>query len=295
MGFRRVFCAILIMGISQWSQSAMAAPVAVDGRVAISTYGDGPDVLLIPGLASSEHVWDRTVSHLKGRYRVHVVQVFGFAGAPPQANREGALIVPVTDAIHRYLVDRHLAPVSVIGHSLGGLMGMELALRHPSDVRRLMIVDALPFFGAIFGARDVQSVVGRATSLRDSMLHETRAAYIAGAERMVPSLVKTTGPEADVVKAASIASDQRVVARAMYEDMTTDLADDVSKIRQPTVLLYPWDKDSGMDATMVDRFYHAQYATYPNVTFARIDGSRHFIMIDQPEVFETQVDAFLRK
>jgi pimeloyl-ACP methyl ester carboxylesterase len=32
----------------------------------------------------------------------------------------------------------------------------------------------------------------------------------------------------------------------------------------------------------------------PNKTMVRIDGSFHFIMLDQPDVFAAQVDAFLK-
>ena len=37
----------------------------------------------------------------------------------------------------------------MIGHSMGGLIGMLLVKTHPERVGRLMVVDTLPFFGVL--------------------------------------------------------------------------------------------------------------------------------------------------
>ncbi|GAN67747.1 hypothetical protein AA0473_0516 [Acetobacter orleanensis NRIC 0473] len=156
-----------------------------------------------------------------------------------------------------------------------------------------MIVDSLPFFGAIFGASDVEAIRSRATGMREAMVKESQAVYAAGAVRMTPMMVRTAGAPAAVVTRASAASDHRVVAQAMYDDMTTDLRQTIAKIKLPVTLLYPWDSVSGMTAASTDSFYHAQYAALQGMTFQRIDASRHFIMIDQFDVFAAAVDKFL--
>jgi len=48
-----------------------------------------------------------------------------------------------------------------------------LAIQHPEDVDRLMIVDSLPFFGVFFGAKDTAAVAPQAAAMRDSILAET--------------------------------------------------------------------------------------------------------------------------
>ena len=45
---------------------------------------------------------------------------------------------------------------------------------------------------------------------------------------------------------------------------------------------------------MFDGLYRQSYAALPNKTITRIDGSLHFIMLDQPALFATQVDTFLK-
>jgi pimeloyl-ACP methyl ester carboxylesterase len=181
----------------------------------------------------------------------------------------------------------------VIGHSLGGLMGMMLVLQHPEDAGKLMIVDSLPFFSVLFGASDAAAATPQAAAMRDSILNETQDAYAQGEREFLGSLVKS--PEG--LKAAihwAITSDKSVVARGMYEAMTTDLRPRLHEIKTPITMLYPWDASTGMPQAAADGLYRQNFAALPNKTITRIDNSFHFIMLDQPDAFATQVDAFLK-
>jgi Niemann-Pick C1 protein len=62
--------------------SASAAPFASD-RISVRVEGEGPDVVLVPGLGSSPQAWASTVAAVPG-YRYHLVQVKGFAGLPAE-------------------------------------------------------------------------------------------------------------------------------------------------------------------------------------------------------------------
>jgi pimeloyl-ACP methyl ester carboxylesterase len=238
-------------------------------------------------------VWDTTVTPLEGRYRLHIVQVAGFAGSPSRANAQGLIIQPTVEAIDAYIKTTKLKAPPVIGHSLGGLMGMMLVLQHPEDASKLMIVDSLPFFSALFGANDATAATPQATAMRDAILNETQDAYAQGESAFLRSLVKS--PEG--LKAATrwaVASDKSVVARAMYEDMTTDIRPRLHEIKMPVTMLYPWDPSTGIPQAAVDRLYLESFASLPNKTLLRIDGSFHFIMFDQPDRFAAQVDTFLK-
>jgi len=265
----------------------------VSDRITVTVRGQGPDVVLIPGLASSGAVWDATVRHLEGHYRLHIVQVVGFAGAPARANAQGPIIQPTLDALDAYIKTNKLKSPKVIGHSLGGLMGMMLALQHPEDVGSLMIVDSLPFYGVLFGANDVATAIPQAAAMRDSIITETQDAYAQGEREFLHSLVKS--PEG--CRAATqwaVASDKSVVARAMFEDMTTDIRPRLHEIKMPVTILYPWDSSTGMPQAVVDGLYRESFAPLPKKTILRIENSFHFIMLDQPNVFAAQVDAFLK-
>jgi pimeloyl-ACP methyl ester carboxylesterase len=261
-------------------------------RISVTVEGQGPDVILIPGLTCSSAVWDTTAAHLKGHYRLHLVQINGFAGTPAQANAEGPVVQPTLDAIDAYIKTNQLKSPYIIGHSLGGTVGMMLALQHPEDVGRLMIVDALPFTGFIFGATDVDSAKEIAGKMRDDTLKESQDAYARGEKRFLSILVKSPDGR-EIATQWAVTSDKSVVARASYEDLTTDLRPDLKNIKIPATVLYPWDNSSPYSQSMTDKFYQQNFEDLPHATFARVDGTYHFIMLDQPEAFLVQVDKFL--
>lgn len=270
------------------------AHAAPSDRIAVTVTGQGPDVILIPGLASSGAVWDATVKQLACSHRVHVVQVAGFAGASVGGNGEGPVFDPLVEAVDGYIKSAGLKSPAVIGHSMGGLTGLALARRHPEDLSRLMIVDSLPFYSVLFSpSATVEAVKPQAAAMRDGMAAMAPETFAAQQAMTMPRLVKS--PEG--LKTAlewSKASSQSVVARAMYDVLTTDLRGELASVTTPTTMLYPYDPVMGAPQATIDQTYAGAYAALRGVRLERIDGSFHFIMLDQPAAFAAAVDRFLK-
>jgi len=296
--FRLMIMLIAILAATGVFWPVHAAPVAVPSaaapRFTVEVTGQGPDVILIPGLASSAAVWDNTVKQLRGRYRLHVIQIAGFAGTPAGANAEGPILQPAVDALDGYIRSAKLKAPAVIGHSMGGLMGLMLARQHPEDLGRLMVVDSLPFYAVLFSPQaTVEGVRPQAAVMRDMAMTSTPEQWAAGQARTMTRLVKS--PTAlKAATEASIASDPSVTGRALYDDLTTDLREEIAAIRTPTVMLYPWDEATGAPQSAYDALYTGAYAPMTSATVKRIDGSLHFIMLDQPAAFAAEVETFLK-
>src|SRR4051812_20405849 len=84
-------------------------------RFSVVVEGSGPDLILIPGLTSSRHVWDQAVASLGGHYRVHRIQIAGFGGEPARGNAAGPVLGPVVEEIHAYILANHLRRPMVAG------------------------------------------------------------------------------------------------------------------------------------------------------------------------------------
>ncbi|MDP3379399.1 MAG: alpha/beta hydrolase, partial [Brevundimonas sp.] len=59
---------------------AQSAQAFTSDRLSVEVLGAGPDVILIPGYASSREVWRAEAERLSATHRVHMVQLAGFAG-----------------------------------------------------------------------------------------------------------------------------------------------------------------------------------------------------------------------
>ena len=260
---------------------------------------DGPeqpigDIILIPGLSSSPEVWDGLTEALKDRYRIHRIHVQGFAGAPAEDNATGPVAAPVAEDIARYISEQRLTKPAVIGHSMGGTIGMMLAARHPDAVGKLMVVDMVPFMGAMFGppGTTAESVAPIAEQIYQGMANSPPEAYNAQAEASVTGMINTESLRAGPLEDTRT-SDQAVSSSAFRELILSDLRPELPRITAPTEVLYVKFNDPRMTPEITDAIYQASFATLPGVELKRIDDSAHFIMLDQPERFLAEVNAFL--
>ncbi|HAV50198.1 MAG TPA: alpha/beta hydrolase, partial [Brevundimonas sp.] len=81
---------------------AQSAPTFTSDRLSVEVLGSGPDVIFIPGYASSREVWRAEAERLSTTHRVHMVQLAGFAGEP-WVHGDGPFVQPVIDDLARYI------------------------------------------------------------------------------------------------------------------------------------------------------------------------------------------------
>lgn len=279
----------LILGFLAPALAHAAEPT----RFTVEVRGSGPDVILIPGLASSRAVWEPTAKALEGRYRLHVVQVNGFAGAPAGGNAHGPIVDGIVEELAAYVADNKLDRPAVIGHSMGGFTGLALARRHPESVGRLMVVDALPFFSVLINAKDAQAAEPMAAQTRQNFTTMSDADLLAVQTRTMNNLVKDEQGRKDAV-AWSMASDRAVVGQVTYEIMTSDLRGELAAIETPVTVLYAKDASMGFLGNFIGGLYKDNYASLPGAKVILVDNALHFIMLDQPEVFLREVETFLK-
>ena len=291
-----VIAGVVLLVVPVRAQGTVDAKLFVPTRFTVVDAGTmgKPDVVLIPGLASSRAVWDAEAKLLAPNYRLHLVQVDGFAGAPAGPNATGLILPAVMEELHQYITSRGMHPV-VVGHSLGGLWALMLADKYPEDVKKLVIVDTLPYYAVLFNpAATVETVTPMAVQMKAQIIAVPADQFQAMQSGMASSMSNTAeGQKAEAAGGAS--TDRAVLAEAMYEDLLTDLRGDVGKIKTPTLVMYEHDTTlTQPDAATYEATMKAAYKPMPNVTLVQMDGARHFIMYDQPVKFDQALEGFLK-
>jgi pimeloyl-ACP methyl ester carboxylesterase len=274
-----------------WSEPLHAAPSAAAeqklSRITIRSVGQGSPVVLVPGLASPGSVFDGVAAKIGPNHRLVLVQVKGFAGSQPGTAPLDNLLPEAVDELAGWLAANHIEKPPVIGHSMGGLMAMMLAKKHPEAAGRLMIVDALPFYGMLFGPGVTPDAVR-------PVVEQMRARLVSGDKpaEVPPHMSNSEAGRAKILEWLK-ASDPRTVGEAFVEDATTDVRPDLPSLAgTPVTILYAVAKPE--NKAMAEGLYREAYKSVPGARLVPVDNSEHFIMLDQPERFAEEVETFLR-
>jgi N-formylmaleamate deformylase len=246
-------------------------------RFSVQVRGRGPDVILIPGLASSRAVWNRAIAAVPG-YRYHLIQVAGFAGEPTRGNASGAIVSPLAEEIAGYIRAAGLRRPAIVGHSMGGTLGMMIALRHPNFVGRLMVVDMLP--------RPTQMYGGAYAGNLAAMLAPVAANPIG--RNLLSGIISAFTPAENEGREG----DADVIARSMRDLGAIDLGPQLRAIRAPMTVVYAV-RNAQLRA-LTERDFTAAYRPVRGVRMVPVYDSGHLIMSEQPARFAAALRDFLR-
>jgi pimeloyl-ACP methyl ester carboxylesterase len=269
-----------------------------EDRFTVEIRGVGPDVILIPGMATPRDVWSKTVDSLAKCYRFHSVQLRGFGDAG-DANATGPVLEPFVTELAEYLnklpKKTGKAPI-VVGHSMGGLAGLKLARLNPELVSKLIVVDAVPNFAALIpglGSADPETVERAATQMRNAIASRYgKAPNEAEVEASIAGMA-LDATSLKAMKAWSLAADSRVVAQAVYDDLVTDMRSELPAIKTPVLVLVAWNSGMPFTETQVLGFFRQQFAGLPILEVKTVTESAHFIMLDQPQKFQSELMQFI--
>jgi len=109
-------------------------------RVHYKCLGNGPPVLLIHGSATDWREWEENVLPLAQGLRIHAIDMPGYGLSEPLGR-------PLTlrwavPFVHDFMASVGMHRPHLMGHSLGGMVALALALENPEKVNRLCLVDS---------------------------------------------------------------------------------------------------------------------------------------------------------
>jgi pimeloyl-ACP methyl ester carboxylesterase len=258
----------------------------------VTVSGRGAPMILIPGLASPGSVWNGVVAHYRDRHQMHVLELPGMVGRPPVSDT--LVLARLATDLQRYIRDQRLRRPIIVGHSVGALVALLVAIESPSLVGGVIDVDALPF----------AAVVQRPGATADNM-RPFAAAIRAAYRQLTPaqmeaqlrggmSTLTLTPAFGDTILAWRRRSDPTTMGNITAEALTTDLRDPVARIQAPVLLVGIYGATTDSTARIGTRAsYESQASAIPRHRVAIAEHARHFIMVDDLPWLLSQMDAFL--
>jgi pimeloyl-ACP methyl ester carboxylesterase len=115
----------------------MSESIALQSQIV----GTGAPLVILHGLFGSGRNWGGIARRLADRRQVHLLDARNHGGSPWAPT----MTYPdMAGDLGTYIEAAGLAPVDLIGHSMGGKTSMVLALTRPALVRRLIMIDIAP-------------------------------------------------------------------------------------------------------------------------------------------------------
>lgn len=111
----------------------------------ISIQGDGPTVVLVPGMNGSGELFYRQVPLLTRSYRVATYSLRDNAESMKQLAEDLRRVVETAAPAERRAI--------VVGESFGGALALTFALNHPEHVSALVILNSFAYFAPQFRLR----------------------------------------------------------------------------------------------------------------------------------------------
>lgn len=252
-----VTLAVIVVLLPDADQPRYSAPASW-------SFGRGPTVVLVHGLGSRVDHWLPTARVLARDHRVVLVELpgHGLSALPPPFSLERA-----TAALDVSLATAAPEPFVLVGHSIGGLVATDYALRHPGRVRALVLVE---------------------TALRPTLGPEertgVRAALDADREGTVRDLWMSFGRDSaqGAALADAAAGVNPATLRAWIElALETDLSQAAARLRVPVRAVFAarnWEHGVAWRLVAAEM----GYGYVPRVTPERFDRCGHFVMLDRP-------------
>jgi pimeloyl-ACP methyl ester carboxylesterase len=268
--------------------------VTIDGRrVNVIELGSGPLVVFIHGLSGSWQNWLEQLPVFAREHRVIAFDLPGFGAS--EMPREKITISGYGRFVDALLDELGVSSAAVVGNSMGGFIGIELAIRFPERVERLVLVSAA---GLSIEYLRNERALAVLTAAENRLAAYTgwvasRSETLArrpGARRMIFGIV---AHRPDLLPGPLVAEQVRGSGKPGFVpalDALTDypIRDRLGEIACPTLIVWG-SEDKLVPARDADEFARL----IPNSRKVVWQKTGHVAMLERPDAFNALVEAFL--
>ena len=251
--------------------------------------GEGPPLILVHGLGGAAANWTELVPLLLGRHRLLVPDLPGHGGSTALPAVAG--LEPFADRVALVAEREGMLPAPVVGHSLGGMVVLRMALRQPDDVPALVLTAAAGLSVGNLWGRNLLSVFSTVRPGRLAARYRSRVSRSPLLRRLVFGFVSVADPAGltdeaveGFLAAQLLHTDVGSAWRALQAD---DPREELDAIRCPVLVL--WGAED-VQLPLDDAF---EYTRRLRARLRVIPGCGHLLIGERPEACDRAIEDFL--
>ena len=141
----------------------MSSITTDQGSVHYEVHGRGKPVILLHGWLGSWGLWQETMTFLASNYRTYALDFWGFGDSGKK--RTSYEIADFVDLVDQFMDQLGIVKAPIIGHSLGGTVGLSVAINYPQRATKVAVIGS-PIHGSsldlvlkLFGVRPIAYIV----------------------------------------------------------------------------------------------------------------------------------------
>jgi esterase len=253
-------------------------------RLHAEELGTGSPVVILHGLFGSGDNWRPQAKFLSKRHRVVLVDLRNHGKSPHDPKMSmSAMARDVEDTLEALGLGR----VGIVGHSLGGKVAMECALRNPSTYSGIVVVDIAPKTYPVHHAEIVHGMRAVATAEAGSRREaDSVLAEYVGEERIRAFLLKSYNSSVQGEKGWRINID---AIEKEYEHIRGGLSESLADAQYSGPTLFIGGEWSDYLQTEDEEDIRQRF---PQVMFEVIPQAGHWVHAEQPEAFLKVLNGF---
>jgi pimeloyl-ACP methyl ester carboxylesterase len=257
--------------------SGLVSATAQHPSFSVAVTGKGRPVLLFPGFTCTGEVWGQTVAMLSKDHECHAFTFAGFGGVAPI---EKPWLPKIKEEVVAYVKKLKLKNPTVIGHSLGGTLGLWIASTETHLFGKIIVVDALPCTGALMMPDFKAENMVYDNPYSKQLLEMDTAAFKSMAQQQVSYMCLNKEKHVQLTDWI-VQADRKTYVYGYIDLLRLDLREDIAKIKIPVLILAA----THPDRKTIENTYDTQYRKLPGRKILYADNAAHFVMYDQPEWF----------
>ncbi|MCL8008079.1 alpha/beta hydrolase [Gelidibacter japonicus] len=253
----------------------------------VSIVGTGDPILFFPGFTCPGEVWEDVVAELSKSNTCHVFTFAGFGTVPAI---ERPWLPKIKEGISQYISENQLQNATIVGHSLGGTLGLWLASDDLFDFKKIIVVDALPSTGALMIPNFDSETIVYDNPFNQSLLTMDDDNFELMATQMASAMTLNKNKH-EQIKNWILQTDRETYVYGYTDLLKLDLREAVANITVPVTILaatQPYGE------TSVKTIYEEQYKNLKGYTIKYAADAAHFIMYDQPDWLLTNISQALQ-
>jgi esterase len=249
-------------------------------------YSDsGRPLLILHGLFGNLKNWNWHARKLSRDFSVYALDLRNHGESPHSASMNYQVMA---EDVLEFIEDRELSEVSILGHSMGGKVAMQLALNYPHRVSRLLVVDIAPSaYGEERG--DHEDVFEGLLSIDLASLQSRTEAETLLIPRVIEQAVRQF-LVSNLVRGEHGRYEWRFNLSALYENYR--------RLREGIAGPQVFDRPvlfvkGAMSNYLVDEDWSTIERLFPVARIKTVMGAGHWLHAEKPEVFYKLARDFL--